>query len=104
MSAAQEGYPEVVNQLIAANAQIKARSQYGYTALYLAVSKEQSECVSVLLKNGADPNSTDYVIACNYIVHIGYIIYTHACAYRFCIAAILNNIDFLRCRRDSLLL
>ncbi len=62
MSAAQEGHPEVVLQLIAAKAHIKARSQY---TLYMAVSKEQSECVSVLLKNGADPNSTDYVIACN---------------------------------------
>ncbi len=90
MSAAQEGHPEVVNQLIAAKAEIKARSQYGYTALYMAVSKGQSECVSVLLKNGAYPNSTDYVIACNYIVHIG----CYTCAYRFCIAAILNILIF----------
>ena len=65
MSAAQEGHPEVIIQLISAKAQIKARNLLGHTALYMAAFKGQSECVSVLLKNGASPNSTDYVIACN---------------------------------------
>ena len=63
MAAAAEGHPEVVIQLIAANAKINDRDQYSHTALYIAVSKGQSECVSVLLKNGADPNSTDNVIS-----------------------------------------
>ena len=64
MVAAQEGHLEVVNQLIAANAQIKARNLLGHTALYMAAFKGQSECISVLLRNGASPNSTDKVLAC----------------------------------------
>ncbi len=61
MAAAQEGHPEVVMKLISARAQIKARNQYGHTALYKAALNGQSECVSTLLKNGASPNSTDNV-------------------------------------------
>ena len=49
-------------QLISAKAQIKARNQYGHTALHMAAFKGQSECVSVLLKNGASPNSIDKVV------------------------------------------
>ncbi len=58
MAAAQKGYPQVMIQLIAAKAQIKACSQSGCTALHIAAIKGHSECVSVLLKNGAAPNST----------------------------------------------
>ena len=49
-------------QLISAKAQIEARTQSGHTALHTAAFKGQSECVSVLLKNGASPNSTDKVV------------------------------------------
>ncbi len=65
IAAAQEGHPEVVLQLIAAKAEIKARN---LSALYMAAISGHSQCVSVLLKNGADPNST-YVIAttCKYL-------------------------------------
>ncbi len=59
MAAAREGHPEVVYQLISAKAQINAHNQHGHTALYLAISEGQSECVSVLLKSGADPNAID---------------------------------------------
>ncbi len=62
MAAAQEGHPEVVIQLISAKAQIKARNQIGHTALHIATFRGKSECVSVLLKNRAAPNSTDNVI------------------------------------------
>ena len=60
-------------QLIAANAKINDRDQYSHTALYIAVSKGQTECVSVLLNNGADPNSIDKVISIQlYIVQFLY--------------------------------
>lgn len=39
---------------------INKRTDYGESALLVAVSKDRLRCVQVLLENGADPDITNY--------------------------------------------
>jgi ankyrin repeat protein len=50
---------EMVQNLIAAGAEVNARSKRGETALGLAVKSGHGEIVKVLLANGADVHSVD---------------------------------------------
>ncbi len=63
MIASQHGHLAIVELLVAAQAHVNAQNVRGTTALHLAVIKGQIEIVSVLLKNGADPNVMDKVNA-----------------------------------------
>ncbi len=57
MKAAQKGHLSVVKLLLAAKAPVNyASSINGSTALFEATDNEQTECVRVLLNNGADAN------------------------------------------------
>ncbi len=59
MKAAQNGHSSVVKLLLAAKAPVNyAPSTNGSTALFQATDNEQTECVRVLLNNGADANIT----------------------------------------------
>ncbi|XP_064387404.1 poly [ADP-ribose] polymerase tankyrase-1-like isoform X5 [Halichondria panicea] len=60
MIASQLGHLAIVKLLVAAQADVNAQNRpQGVTALHLAVATGQTEIVSVLLKNGADPKVTD---------------------------------------------
>ena len=64
MIASQLGHLAIVKLLVAAQADVNAQNRpQGVTALHLAVATGQTEIVSVLLKNGADPKVTDKVNA-----------------------------------------
>ncbi len=55
MIAIQNNHLTIVKLLIAAKAHVNAQNVRGATALHLAVDTGQTEIVSVLLKNRADP-------------------------------------------------
>jgi ankyrin repeat protein len=55
MWAAAEGHSEAVQALIAAGAEINARSKAGFTPLLFAVREGRAEVVKILLKAGASP-------------------------------------------------
>ncbi len=62
MIASQNGHLAIVKLLVAAKAHVNAQNgPHGATALHIAVATGQTEIVSVLLKNGADPKVTDKV-------------------------------------------
>ncbi len=61
MLATQSGHLAIVELLIAAKAHVNAQNYIGTTSLHVAVAMGQTEMVSVLLKNGADPNIMDKV-------------------------------------------
>ncbi len=62
MVAAYFGHPTVVSQLIDSKAHVDVQIPgAGSTALYLATDEGHTECVRVLLKNGADVNIADKV-------------------------------------------
>ena len=71
MKAAQKGHSSVVKLLLAAKAPVNyASSINGSTALFQATDNEQTECVRVLLNNGADANITyDLKVHCLCHVH-----------------------------------
>jgi ankyrin repeat protein len=56
MWAAAEGHVEAVRVLLAAGAEINARSKVGFTPLLFAVREGRAEVVKALLKGGASPN------------------------------------------------
>ena len=66
MKAAQNGHSSVVKLLLAAKAPVNyAPFNNGSTALFQATDNEQTECVRVLLNNGADANITyDHKVHC----------------------------------------
>ncbi len=61
MMSARYGHVKIVEILIAANVLVNARGVKNGTALHLAAFSGQTECVSVLLKNGANPKLKDKV-------------------------------------------
>ncbi len=61
MMSARDGHVKIVELLIAANALVNARGVQNGTALHLAAIGGQTECVSVLLNNGANPKLKDKV-------------------------------------------
>src|SRR5262245_8072204 len=58
MWAAAEGHSLVVEELIKAGADFRARLESGFTPLLFAVREGRTEVVKVLLKAGADVNET----------------------------------------------
>ena len=58
MWAAAEGHAEVVEALIEAGADFRARLPSGFTPLFFAVREGRTDVVRVLLKAGADVNET----------------------------------------------
>ena len=54
MLAAQNGYLEIVRELIKAKAQVNAANHKGFTALMCAVIEGHIPCVQLLLQAGAD--------------------------------------------------
>ncbi len=63
MIASQNGHLAIVELLVASKAHVNAQTNgpHGATALHLAVATGQTEIVSVLLKNGANPKIMDKV-------------------------------------------
>ena len=61
MMSARDGHVKIVELLIAAKVHVNARGVQNGTALHLAAIGGQTECVSVLLKNGANPKLKDEV-------------------------------------------
>ena len=54
-----EGYVEIVSYLIENGADLEVKSSNGQTAVVLAVGNKQNDCAALLLKAGADADSTD---------------------------------------------
>ncbi len=62
MIASQHGHLAIVELLVAAKADVNAQNEpHGATALHLAIDTRQTEVISVLLKNGANPTIMDKV-------------------------------------------
>jgi ankyrin repeat protein len=61
--AAERGDPEILQQLIAAGANVNARSRDRGPALEIAVKEKRLEAVRVLLAAGADPHAALYLAA-----------------------------------------
>uniref|UniRef100_A0A0G4FVD9 Uncharacterized protein n=1 Tax=Chromera velia CCMP2878 TaxID=1169474 RepID=A0A0G4FVD9_9ALVE len=57
--ASNERHIEIVRFLVSKGASVKARDQYGHTALDCAVFKGSLEIVQILLSEGADPHTKD---------------------------------------------
>ncbi len=72
MMSARDGHVKIVELLIAAKVHVNARGVKNGTALHLAAFGGQTECVSVLLKNGANPKLKDEVR------HLSYKAFIHA--------------------------
>ncbi len=69
MMSARDGHVKIVELLIAANVHVNAQGKNG-TALHLAAIGGQTDCVSVLLKNGADLKLKDEVRHCITIISV----------------------------------
>ena len=59
--AAENRYKDIVELLLQYNVDINLKTEYGYTALMLAAQNGQKDIVNLLLANGADTHTRDYV-------------------------------------------
>ncbi len=59
--ASKKGHLAIVELLITSNVFVNARTLNNRTALHLAAFSGHTECVGVLLKNGANPKLKDKV-------------------------------------------
>jgi ankyrin repeat protein len=55
--AARDGNIEAVKQHLAAGTDVNAKSDYGWTPLFMAAGKGHKEIVELLLANGAEVNA-----------------------------------------------
>lgn len=58
-TAAQEGFDQIVDELVQHGADVNAATQYGETALISAAYYGKTNTVKALLSHGADPKMTD---------------------------------------------
>ena len=58
MCAARCGFPNILNMLLAAGANVNIRNDYGKDALFFALSYGHYKCMDILLQAGADVNCT----------------------------------------------